>query len=119
MNGNNKEIAVRKKGLHFGKADTTKLLLAAIFISMVFLPLIRMFLHMDAKSISGVLSSPNFASSVCNSLIATVIATVITIILAFVAAICVERQKLSLRDFFQYYLCFLCLFRQYQMVWGL
>ena len=100
MNGNNKEIAVRKKGLHFGKADTTKLLLAAIFISMVFLPLIRMFLHMDAKSISGVLSSPNFASSVCNSLIATVIATVITIILAFVAAICVERTKIKFKGLF-------------------
>lgn len=100
MNGNNKEIAVRKKGLHIGKADTTKLLLAAIFISMVFLPLIRMFLHMDAKSISGVLSSPNFASSVCNSLIATVIATVITIILAFVAAICVERTKIKFKGLF-------------------
>ncbi len=100
MNGNNKEIAVRKKGLHFGKADTTKLLLAAIFISMVFLPLIKMFLHMDAKSISGVLSSPNFASSVCNSLIATVIATVITIILAFVAAICVERTKIKFKGLF-------------------
>ncbi len=100
MNGNNKEIAVRKKGLHFGKADTTKLLLAAIFISMVFLPLIRMFLHMDAKSISGVLSSPNFASTVCNSLIATVIATVITIILAFVAAICVERTKIKFKGLF-------------------
>lgn len=100
MNGNNKEIAVRKKGLHFGKADTTKLLLAAIFISMVFLPLIKMFLHMDAKSISGVLSSPNFVSSVCNSLIATGIATVITIFLAFVAAICVERTKIKFKGLF-------------------
>ena len=75
----NKIIASKR----FGKADVTKLLLALVFISIVFVPLIRMFTYMDGQSIQKVFGSPNFLTTVSNSLISAILGTVITVAVAF------------------------------------
>lgn len=80
------------------KSDSVKLLLTVIFLSMVFLPLIRMFINMDAESIGSALNSHNFGTSVINSAVSSVIATVITVVLAFAAAFLTERTNIRMRS---------------------
>ena len=60
-------IISKKKFL--GKADIVKILLSMVFIAVVFLPLIRMFMHMDSESIRRVAASPTFATSIVNSIV--------------------------------------------------
>ena len=88
-----------RKGL--GKADTVKLLLSMVFISVVFLPLIRMFTYMDADSIRRVLSAPNFAAAVKNSLISALLGTIVTVVVAFILAISVQRTKIRFKSIFE------------------
>lgn len=73
------------------KADLTKIILATIFMIMVFVPLLRMFAYMDRDSIGEVISSPNFGQSISNSVLAATIATIITVGLAYIAAVSTER----------------------------
>lgn len=88
------------KKIKLTKADTTKILLAVIFISLVFIPLFRMFTNMDADSIKNVVTSPNFGVSIKNSLVSTMIATVITIVLAYAMAMSVERTNIKCKGLF-------------------
>lgn len=82
------------------KADMTKILLSAIFISLVFFPLITMFMYMDAESIQSVVSSPVFGTTIKNSLISTSISTVITIVFAYALAMSVERTQMKGKSIF-------------------
>lgn len=88
------------KKIKIRKVDTTKCLLAIVFISLVFIPLIRMFVNMDANSVRNVMSSPNFGVAIRNSVVSTSIATVITIVLAYVMAMCVERTNIKYKSVF-------------------
>lgn len=89
-----------KKKLKWGKAEYTKLLMAIIFITMVFIPLIRMFSYMDGDSIRRVFSSPMFGDAVVNSLVSAVLGTVITVAIAFVLALCIERTNIRFKSIF-------------------
>ncbi len=82
------------------KAEITKFTLAIVFIALVFIPLLRMFLNIDAGSIRKVFGSDNFWTYVSNSLISTGISTVITIVLAYALATCVERTNIKLKSLF-------------------
>ena len=48
------------------KLDATKFLLSVVFIALVFVPLGGMFSNMDAESLSAVLSSEGFITSLKN-----------------------------------------------------
>lgn len=89
-----------KKGYILTKADMTKILLSVIFISLVFFPLLTMFMNMDAESIQSVVSSPVFGTSIKNSLISTTISTVITIVLAYALAMSIERTNIKCKGLF-------------------
>lgn len=82
------------------KADVTKLLLALVFIALVFIPLIRMFSNIDSSSIQKVLNAPNFLASVTNSLVSAGLSTVITILLAYGLASAIERTNLKFKGIF-------------------
>ena len=82
------------------RADITRMLLSLVFIVMVFVPLIRMFVHMDAQTVSSVFSSPNFGESILNSLIAASLTTLIVVVLAYVLAWCVERTRIRGKGIF-------------------
>lgn len=84
-----------------GKSDTIKLILSLIFISAVFLPLIRMLSHMDGETIRKVITSPNFGAAVSNSLVSVLLATVITVVIAFVLAICMRRTNIRFKGVFE------------------
>lgn len=86
--------------LNLGKADITKILLAIIYMSLVFVPLIRMFMNMDMNSISNVVHSANFGISILHSLVAASLSTVITIVLAYALAICTERINIKFKGCF-------------------
>jgi iron(III) transport system permease protein len=94
------EQTIVKKRLSLGKAEYTKLLLALVFVSMVFIPLIRMFSYMDLDSIKRVVNSPVFSDAVLHSLTSALLGTVITVVLAFVLAICVERTNIPFKGIF-------------------
>ena len=89
-----------KTYLQHAKADFTKLLLAAVFIALVFIPLTRMFMNMDAASFVKVIHAPNFIDSVLHSLTATLIATAITLVIAYLLAVCTERINIKGKGIF-------------------
>lgn len=82
------------------KLDATKFLLSVVFIALVFVPLIGMFSNMDAGSLSAVLSSEGFITSLKNSLISTTVATIITILFAMMAAFSIARTKIKYKSGF-------------------
>lgn len=90
-----------KKPIVLGKADSVRLVLALIFISAVFIPLIRMFAYMDGDSIRRVVSSPNFFTAVSNSIVSAVLATVVTVIVAFALAFSVQRTNIRFKGIFE------------------
>ena len=83
-----------------GKAEFTKLLLALVFVGMVFIPLVRMFSYMDAESIRRVVSSPVFGEAVLHSLVSALLGTVITVTISFLLALCIERTSIRLKGLF-------------------
>ena len=83
------------------KADLARLLLACIFIGLVFIPLINMFTYVDKKSLQAVFTAPNFTTAVKNSLLSTGIATAITLALAYTLAVCVERTAIRCKNLFR------------------
>lgn len=83
-----------------GKADSTKLLLAAVFLALVFIPIIVMFTNIDSESIKAVVNSHNFGESIKNSIVSSTIATVITIVIAYALAVCLERINIRFRNIF-------------------
>lgn len=82
------------------RADFIKMLLAIVFLLLVFVPLLRMFLQMDRDSIRNIFESPSFGSSVLHSLTSALLSTVITVILAFALAMWLERTNIRLRGLF-------------------
>lgn len=84
-----------------GKAEYTKLALALVFVSMVFIPLFRMFQYMDADSFRRVVSSPVFGEAVKHSFVASVLGTVITVFLALILAMSIERTNIPFKGFFR------------------
>jgi len=79
------------------KADAAKILLAAVFIVLVFLPLVRMFSSIDLKTLKGVITAPGFAASLRNSLTAAGLSTVLSVSLAYLLALCMERTTMRLK----------------------
>ena len=90
----------KKRRLQLGKAEYTKLLLALVFVGMVFIPLLRMFSHMDADSIRRVITSAGFGQAVLHSLVSALLGTVVTVVIAFVLAMCIERTSIRLKGLF-------------------
>ena len=98
-----KESTFRTKWAYLprmGRADKTKLLLSVVFITVVFLPLIRMFSYMDAESIQRVVASPNFGQAVKNSMVSAVLGTVVTICIAYILAMCTQRTTIRGKELF-------------------
>ena len=87
-------------GVFSKKADLTKLLLAAVFITLVIIPLIRMFLYIDADSFYKVINSSNFAESILHSLTAASLATAVTLLIAYILAACIERTDIKYKSVF-------------------
>ncbi len=84
----------------FVSSDITKILLAVIFIALVFIPLIRMFLYLDSDSINKAVSSPVFTQAICNSLVSALLGTVITVIISFALAMAIQRTKIRFKGIF-------------------
>lgn len=89
-----------RKRLSLGTAEYTKLLFALVFVSMVFIPLVRMFSYMDLASIKRVVNSPVFADAVRHSLTSALLGTLITVVLALALALCVERTAIPFKGIF-------------------
>ena len=98
MKNSNKINKIRIPRL--GRADSTKVLLSVIFISAVFLPLVRMLTYMDKDSIYSVMISPNFENAIKNSLISSILSTLITVVLAFILALCIQRTNIKFKSVF-------------------
>lgn len=94
-----RNTGIRKKLIPH-KADTVKILLAAVFIALVFIPLIKMFTSISAESISKVVSSSGFGTAVLNSLIATSLATLITVVIAYLLAYFITRSNIKCKSLF-------------------
>lgn len=86
-----------KVNFRITKMDATKILLAAIFISLVFFPLIRVLSYLDIGSIKATVSSYVFPIAVRNSLFSTAVATILTVLLAFVLVLCMERTHMMFK----------------------
>lgn len=82
------------------KPDILRIVLAVVFIILVFFPLVRMFMNIKIQNIQKVFTSSTFASSLLNSVVSTMIATVITVVLAYVVALMVNRTDIKLKGLF-------------------
>lgn len=82
------------------KTDRTKIMLAIVFIVLVFLPLVRMFVNIDIKSLQSVTSTPVFNIAIYNSVLTAFVSTIITIISAYLIAMCIERTNIKHKEFF-------------------
>lgn len=89
-----------KVRMKWGKAEYVKLTLSLVFISMVIIPLARMFMYIDGASIQKVVSSPVFGQAVLHSVVSALLGTVITVVIAFLLAMCVERTNIKLKSVF-------------------
>lgn len=95
----NKTLKAKSRSL-FGVLDTTKILLSAIFISLVIIPLLVMFSNMDMDSIQRVLNTPNFKDIVVNSLTVGGVATAISVIGGYLLARAVHRSGVKGKELF-------------------
>lgn len=91
---------MEKRTYKFASTDVMKLLLTAVFVSLVFVPVLRMLLFVNVDNISMVLSASTFGLAVRNSFISTMIATVITVVLAYILAMCMERVQIKYKNVF-------------------
>lgn len=82
------------------KVDIVRRTLSLIYISIVFIPLFRMFMYIDGESLRKVWSSSNFGVAVRNSLISAALGTLITLIIALVLAYCVHRTRICGKELF-------------------
>ena len=92
---------ISKRKAAFGKADTTKFLLACVFILLVFVPLARMFGNIRPSSIQKVFTAPTFPKLLSNSLVAAALSTGITVFLAYLLAQRIERTDMHCKELFR------------------
>ena len=82
-------------------STSVKLLLAAVFITCVILPLIQMFLNIDAKSFLSIVNNPRFGLVVGNSLKVAVVSTVISVVLALALSFSITRSRIRGKGLFR------------------
>lgn len=82
------------------RSDAAKILLSVVFITLVFLPLMRMFAYVDGESIKRVVNSAVFVDALLNSITSAVLGTVITVTIAFILAICIQRTNVRGKGIF-------------------
>lgn len=92
---------ISKRKAAFSKADTTKFLLACVFILLVFVPLARMFGNIRPSSIQKVFTAPTFPKLLSNSLVAAALSTGITVFLAYLLAQRIERTDMHCKELFR------------------
>ena len=93
-------MKMRISAARLNRSDGVKMLLAVVFVALIFLPLVRMFTYMDAQSIQNVVESPVFSQAVLHSLTAALLGTVITVVIALLLAFCVQRTSIHLKGLF-------------------
>lgn len=93
-------MKMRISAAKLNRSDGVKMLLAVVFVALIFLPLVRMFTYMDAQSIQNVVASPVFSQAVLHSLTAALLGTVITVVIALLLAFCVQRTSIHLKGLF-------------------
>ena len=91
---------MRQKRKLFDVIDGTKILLSAIFISLVIIPLVRMFSNINLESIKLVFSSQNFTTVVINTLTVGFVATLITVVTSYLLARAVYRSAIRGKELF-------------------
>lgn len=82
------------------KANVSRIVLALVFILLVFAPLLTMFSNITPDNIQKVLNSPILGTALLNSFVSTAIATIITVILAYVVAWLIERSNIKFKGIF-------------------
>lgn len=92
--------SLKTRSLRFGLAEISKLAMALVFISAIFIPLFSMFANIGKDDFQKVIQSPVFERAVTNSLVSAVIGTVITVTIAFVLAICIHRTTIKFKSVF-------------------
>lgn len=83
------------------KLSVCQIMLMAVFFVCVILPLIRMFLYIDADTIAKVVSTEYFYSIIVNSLTATLLSTLITVVIAILLAFAIERTGIKFKGLFR------------------
>ena len=93
-------IASKEYGIKMSKADAGKLSLALIFIAIIILPLTRMVLYINNKSIMLVVNSAMFGRALLNSFIVSLISSIVTLFIGFMLAWCIQRTRIRLKGIF-------------------
>lgn len=78
-----------------------KIVLMLFFVACVILPLIQMFLYMDADSLSSVFGNERFGLVVGNSLKVALVSTLISVSLALLLSFCISRSRIRGKNVFR------------------
>lgn len=101
------------------KSNYLKIALTIFFVVCVILPLLQMFVNIDANSFDAVVNHPMFGTAVSNSLVASSLATLISVTLALLLSFCLARSNMRLKNMFKVILTLPMLIPSISHGWGL
>lgn len=80
------------------RIDASKLVLAAVFISFVLIPFLRMVFNITMEDVIGLMSSSTFVPALKNSLLSASIGTFISVTIGLLLALCIQRTNISFKE---------------------
>ena len=86
---------LNKNNYDSNRTYIVKILLSIFFIVVVLFPLFTMLSYLFKTDVKVVLSGPQFATALKNSIVSTLISTIISVVLAYVLALCVVRTQVK------------------------
>jgi len=86
---------LNKNNYDSNRTYIVKILLSIFFIVVVLFPLFTMLSYLFKTDVKAVLSGPQFATALKNSIVSTLISTIISVVLAYVLALCVVRTQVK------------------------
>ena len=82
-------------------STSVKFLLSAVLVICVILPLLYMFLNIDAKSFLSIINNERFGLVVANSLKVSIVSTIISVSLALLLSFCITRSRIKGKNIFR------------------
>lgn len=82
-------------------SNTVKIVLTIVFVVCVILPLVRMLVNIDAKSLLSIVNNERFGLVVGNSLKVALVSTLVSVVLALLLSFCITRSRIRGKNIFR------------------
>ena len=82
-------------------SNTVKIVLTTVFVVCVILPLVRMLVNIDSKSLLSIVNNERFGLVVGNSVKVALVSTLISVALALLLSFCIARSRIRGKSVFR------------------